>query len=190
MLLSIDLVVRSGDCIAVTGPSGAGKSTLLAVIAGLQPVDGGVVTRQEGLSVAWAFQSSPAFTRRTVLDNVALGPLMRGVPPDDAVVRASNAVDQLGLGNVARCPVFKLSGGERQRVAIARALASDADLLLADEPTASLDVRNRELACTALIDASDSGLAVVVATHDPVAAGMCSRRLGLEIGGRGLVVIG
>lgn len=177
----VTLSVGRGEFIALMGPSGAGKSTMLTLMAGLEEPTVGTVERRTA-RVAWVFQTSPMLSRRSALDNVLLGPKFTGVPSERWADTASAALGTVGIADLADKPVYRLSGGERQRVAIARAIAADADLLLADEPTASLDAENRSVVCDALVHLRSVGVAVVMATHDAVAAGYADRLVHLDNG--------
>ena len=184
MLDAVSLELVSGEAVALIGPSGAGKTTLLSVIAGSRRPDAGARTlSEERDDVAWIFQTSPVLMHRDALDNVALGPLCRGVESGPARERARRVLGQLGMGDLAGQRVHRLSGGERQRVAIARALASDAALVVADEPSASLDAANRTTVCDALLTVAAAGALVVVATHDQAVADRMHRVTRLD-GGR------
>lgn len=170
--------VSAGQIAALMGPSGVGKSTLLAGIAGLSPLtagtirftlpDGTLVSPQDAdaARVHWMFQSSPLLGRRSALDNVALAHELRGEDRGDAIAASREILATLELGALAHQPVHRLSGGERQRVAVARALAARPHLLLADEPTASLDAATRAIVTQALVTVAREGAAVIVATHD------------------------
>lgn len=162
----------AGKATALMGPSGAGKSTVLALIAGLIPPDAGIIAKADD-DLDWIFQTSPLLMRRTARDNAALGLLGRGIPRDTALALADEALDRLGLAHAATQTVFRLSGGERQRVAVARALITQAPVLLADEPTASLDGHSRALITDGLTEAAARGATVIVATHDPTVAAAC-----------------
>ncbi|MDR0366219.1 MAG: ATP-binding cassette domain-containing protein [Bifidobacteriaceae bacterium] len=172
---------------AVMGPSGSGKTTLLGVIAGAVPTSSGGVrvdgSPGHGVGWEWIVQSAALLNRRTAFDNVVLGPAARGLPRPVATEAAQASLVTLGIDRLAGQRVYKLSGGERQRVAVARALAAGADLILADEPTASLDPESRELVCRGLVWAAARGALVVVATHDPYVAQTASAAYRLE-GGR------
>jgi ABC-type lipoprotein export system ATPase subunit len=98
---------------------------------------------------------------------------MAGSSSTDATAKGYAALHQVGLANLANIPVSKLSGGERQRVAVARAIAAQSTLILADEPTASLDPQSREQVVLALKQASESGSLVLIATHDSWVAEQC-----------------
>lgn len=184
VLHDISTAITAPCLTAVTGPSGSGKSTLLGILAGLiEPSSGSrrvlLGSGESELRIAWILQSAPILARRTALDNVAIGPLSFGLSRNAAQVSARAAMDLLGIGAFAQTPAYRLSGGERQRLVVARAVATDAHLVLADEPTSSLDPANREVVCESLLAAYEAGCAVVVATHDPIVAGYCLETLDL-----------
>ncbi|KQQ10449.1 hypothetical protein ASF46_05190 [Rathayibacter sp. Leaf296] len=182
ILRDVSLAIDAGQTVALVGPSGAGKSTLLGVVAGdLRPSSGAVRTVPRADS-AWIVQSTPVLTRRTALDNVALGALSAGAPRRAAEADALGAMAALGVEALADQTVHRLSGGERQRVAVARAMAAGSTLILADEPTAALDAVSRSLVVVALSMAARSGAAVVVATHDLVVADSCDRVVRIDSG--------
>lgn len=151
---------------AILGPSGVGKSTLLGAIAGYISPSEGAIDIEEHAAIAWAQQSSPVLPRRSVLDNVALGAECQGMPESAARARAATSLDAVGLGTMLGVRAGRLSGGERQRVALARALASNAGIILVDEPTASLDIASRDVVVEAIGAAARWGSCLVVATHD------------------------
>ncbi|WP_431836398.1 ABC transporter ATP-binding protein [Cellulomonas sp. Y8] len=166
LFTGLDLVLVPGRTYAVTGPSGSGKSTLLAILAGmLQPWEGDV--RSEGVrQVRWVFQNPFGVSRRSVLDHVALGLLLRGWRRKDAIPEADRLLDEFGLGDRAHLPFAALSGGEAQRLMLARAVACAPHLLLVDEPTAQLDQVTAQGVNACLGRIADRGTIVVVATHD------------------------
>lgn len=175
----LSMRIVSGEVAALMGPSGVGKSTLLAGIAGLAPLSSGSIrwegSPESGPQTHWMFQSSPLLTRRTALDNVTLALELRGNERTMAASTARSLLHDLGLAAAATQPVHRLSGGERQRVAVARALAARPDVLLADEPTASLDAGTRAAVTHALVTAAREGAVVIVATHDRWVAERCDR---------------
>lgn len=179
VLDGVDLHVPAACSVAVVGPSGSGKTTLLAVIAGLVVPQAGTVTRAGAPvrpdDVGWVMQTTPLLGARSATANVALAALSRGASraASDAVALA--LLDELGLADRASVPVRRLSGGERQRVAVARALAQEAPLVIADEPTASLDADSRDRVVDALLAVERAGRLVLVATHDGAVAARCSR---------------
>lgn len=166
------------------GPSGAGKTTLLQVLGGLITPSSGRSTLSESTThaVAWIVQNSPLLPRRTCQENVAIGALGAGEEWDKAQILAGAILGEVGLSDSASVAAFKLSGGEKQRVAVARAMATGAPLILADEPTASLDARSRTLVCEALTRAARKGCSVVVTTHDPQVADTADAIFWLEDG--------
>jgi putative ABC transport system ATP-binding protein len=118
----------------------------------------------------------------TAYENIVVPLLSGGVPPTEAHGRARDALGVVGLEEWAEHLVEELSGGQQQRVAVARALASNANVLLADEPTSDLDGRNREVVLAALRAAADRGAVVVLTTHDPEAAAAADGELALDAG--------
>ena len=175
-LAGVDLAVGAGETVAILGPSGCGKSTLLRAVAGLQPLDGGRVLwggadlagvpvhrRDFGLM----FQDHALFTHRDVAANVAFGLRMQGAPAEARRARAAEMLELVGLppGLAAARPAA-LSGGQRQRVAIARALAPGPEVLILDEPLASVDEIGRgEL--RAMLSGTGPAHTLLI-THDPV----------------------
>jgi putative ABC transport system ATP-binding protein/lipoprotein-releasing system ATP-binding protein len=191
VLRGVDLVVRTGESVAITGPSGSGKTTLLAVLGGLlDPTSGSVtVVQPDGVPgdltpsdvVSWVLQTTNVLTDRSVLDNVVVGALGDGVDRATATSRAGEALIAVGLAALADRPVRTLSGGETQRVAIARALASRRGFVLADEPTGQLDQTTTSSVLDVLLGGGYDQ-AIVVVTHDPAVAARCDRTLGLRDG--------
>jgi len=170
-------VFSPGRVGALVGPSGSGKSTLLAAIGGLIAPSSGTITLRStsDLStslprtnlVAWVPQGSNCLGARTALDNVMIAPLSEGREPLRARDRARSALDDVGLLGRADDLARTLSGGELQRVSLARAFASSKPIILADEPTSSLDARNTEIMAD-LLRSSSTEATVIVATHDPL----------------------
>ncbi|MEO3974728.1 ABC transporter ATP-binding protein [Streptomyces sp. CAU 1734] len=177
----VDLTMARGEFIAVTGTSGAGKSTLLHLLAGLERPDSGTITldgqRVDQLSESgWAklrrrrlgivFQFFNLVSTLTVADNIELPALLagRGGRESRAAVRA--LLTQLGLEKRANSLPGDLSGGEQQRVALARALVNSPDLLLADEPTGSLDSRGTREVIRLLTGLHRGGQSILLVTHD------------------------
>ncbi|KZX20779.1 ABC transporter ATP-binding protein [Rathayibacter tanaceti] len=182
ILRAVSLSLEAGETLALRGPSGAGKSTLLGVLAGQVRPSEGTVRSAPPERTAWILQSTPVLTRRSVLDNVALGALALGSRRRAAEAAALDALRQVGIAHLGLRPVHELSGGERQRTAVARAVVAGSALILADEPTASLDPGSRALVVDALLRAAASGAGVVVATHDSVVAAACGRIARLDGG--------
>jgi NitT/TauT family transport system ATP-binding protein len=147
----LDLGVRPSEVMCIVGPSGCGKTTLLRVIDGLVPLTGGrvVIDGQEvrgpRTSVAMVFQHFGLFPWKSVRDNIAYGLKLRQTPRDRTEAALGRVVRLVGLEGFERRFPYQLSGGMQQRVGLARALAVDPDVLLMDEPFASLDAQTREL---------------------------------------------
>ncbi len=169
-----DFALAAGQGALLLGPSGAGKSTLLLTLAGLlAPLDGAVVVAGQPLvhdgrprpDVGLVFQDVHLLSGLSVLDNLLLAPFVRGRAQD--VGEARRALDAMGLADLAGRRAETLSRGEAQRVAIARAVFVRPALILADEPTASLDDYNAAAVADLLLEAAQSaGAALVIATHD------------------------
>jgi NitT/TauT family transport system ATP-binding protein len=147
--ISFDIAEHAFVCLV--GPSGCGKSTLLNILAGFDTATSGSAL-MDGVPVRGpdprrgvVFQQGSLFTWMSVQDNVAFGPLAIGKPPAEAALIAARYIEMVGLTSFARRYPYELSGGMQQRVGIARALANDPQILLMDEPFASLDAQTREL---------------------------------------------
>ena len=173
---SFDAQFAHGRVTALVGPSGSGKSSLLAAMAGYQPLAEGRVVgvyadgKQVAVTsamVAWVPQGANALGARTALENVMIGPLSEGAALGSARTRALDALDAVGLADLAGKVARQLSGGELQRVSFARALAADKPVIFADEPSSSLDARNTARIAE-LLHALRSRATIVVATHDPI----------------------
>ena len=171
---------EEGNVYAIVGPSGSGKSTLLSLLAGLDlPTDGQVVFDDNSLaelnldryrreSISMIFQAFHLFPLLTVMENVCFPMELCGVLPKDAKPRAQALLEGVGITKeqMQRFP-SKLSGGERQRVAIARSLASNAKIILGDEPTGNLDGANTQNIIEILSSlAHEKGYCVIIVTHD------------------------
>lgn len=194
----VDLQVAAGEVVVITGPSGSGKSTLLAVAGLLRRPDSGDVllqgvaaptssdrdrTRLRREHVAVIYQQANLIPSLTAVEQLELVGHIRREPRRAARARAEQLLAEVGLSDRAGQLPHELSGGERQRVGIARALMARPTVLLADEPTASLDpVLARSVA--SLIDdrAREHGLATLVVTHDPEPVAIAHRHLHLDGG--------
>lgn len=186
----------AGKVYAVVGPSGSGKSTLLSMLAGLDlPTEGEVTFQGNSLkeldldryrreSISMIFQAFHLFELLTVLENVCFPMELCGMMPKDAKSLAITLLEGVGITRekMNRFP-SKLSGGERQRVAIARSLASNAKILLADEPTGNLDSANTQNIVDILWSlAHDKGYCVIIVTHDSEIAQMADVLLRMKDG--------
>lgn len=186
-----DCAVRAGQRVAIVGPSGSGKSTLLHLIAGLdEPTVGSVrwpsIGARDGLRpgpVAVVFQGPSLLAPLTVEQNVALPLVLEGRRDHDARVSAGEALERLGLIELAAKLPEELSGGQAQRVAVCRALAGRPRLILADEPTGQLDRANGAAVVEALLMASEhADAALVVSTHDRMVAERLPERWAMHSG--------
>jgi ABC-2 type transport system ATP-binding protein len=162
-LRSVSLRATAGEIVAIIGPNGAGKTTLLSIIAGIQQADGGEVTGPPG-EVGWVPQQAAVYGKLTVAENLRLfARLEKRADVDDAVARM---LRQTGLEERADDQVSTLSGGNRQRVNIAIGLLAEPDALLLDEPSASLDPRQRERLWEFIRGLAATGTAVLFSTHN------------------------
>lgn len=198
LLAGLDLRVERSEVVAIVGPSGSGKTTLLNVIAGVRTPDEGEVriTARSftGLDddaraahrlrhIGMVFQFGELLPELTVLENVALPARLAGTGRLEAEGTAASWLDRLGVGSLAAARPVTLSGGEVQRVAIARALATGPEVVLADEPTGSLDEVTGQIVVETLVGAvRSSGCALVLVTHDPEVARHADRTCALESG--------
>lgn len=198
VLDGLDLEAMQGSSTAIMGASGSGKSTLLAILGGLERLDSGQAwagpyalhSLQErdlpafrSTHVGFVFQFHYLLKDFTALENVALPAYQRGMAKKLAWQRARELLESLGLGRRLDHFPGELSGGERQRAAIARALVNSPKLLLADEPTGSLDAASAENVADILFSLPPSlGATLIVATHDERIASRAQRRLLLSAG--------
>ncbi|GAA0819732.1 ABC transporter ATP-binding protein [Streptosporangium amethystogenes subsp. fukuiense] len=172
---SIDFSVSRGEFVSVVGPSGCGKTTLMMCIAGLLPVTGGSLTfrgqamtgPQEGVAVVFQDYSRSLFPWLTVEKNVALPLRDRGIPRADIERRVERALEMVNLGHAAGLYPWQLSGGMQQRVAIARGLAVEPEMLIMDEPFASVDAQTRANLEDLLLEIwAETGTTILFVTHD------------------------
>ena len=162
-LRDVDLSIAAGEVLAVIGPNGAGKTTLLEILAGAQRADGGDFEAPER-GVGWVPQELSVHGRLTVAENLRLFARLERVPDVEAAVEAM--LDDASLRERAADRVERLSGGLRQRVNVAVGLLGDPALVLLDEPSASLDPRQRERLWAFLERRAAAGTALLVTTHD------------------------
>jgi putative ABC transport system ATP-binding protein len=197
ILRDIDLEVTGGEALAVVGASGSGKSTLLAILAGLDTPTAGTVelegtdlfaldedrrAEMRGRAVGFVFQSFQLLPGWTALENVMLP--LELLEKEDAERQARQMLERVGLGERLHHYPKHLSGGEQQRVALARAFVVRPKLLLADEPTGSLDAGSGDGVIDLLFGMNrEYGTTLVMVTHDDSLAARCHRRVRLA-GGR------
>lgn len=182
VLKGIDLEINKGEIVSIVGPSGAGKTTLLQIMgtldepdAGVVQIDGTVVSRMKekelsafrNKNIGFVFQFHQLLPEFTALENVMIPALIAGVSSKEAHERAMKILDFMGLVDRASHKPNELSGGEKQRVAVARALINDPAVILADEPSGSLDTHNKEDLHRLFFDLRDRlGQTFVIVTHD------------------------
>ncbi|GAA6461214.1 ABC transporter ATP-binding protein [Bacteroides xylanisolvens] len=182
VLKGIDLEINKGEIVSIVGPSGAGKTTLLQIMgtldepdAGTVQIDGTVVSRMKekelsafrNKNIGFVFQFHQLLPEFTALENVMIPALIAGVSSKEANDRAMKILDFMGLVDRASHKPNELSGGEKQRVAVARALINDPAVILADEPSGSLDTHNKEDLHQLFFDLRDRlGHTFVIVTHD------------------------
>lgn len=193
VLKGIDLRVDAGEIVSIVGPSGAGKTTLLQIMGTLDRPDSGRVSfdgeepllmndsqlaRFRNRNVGFVFQFHQLLPEFTLLENVAMPALIGGRGRPEAFAAARRLIDYLGLTPRSDHRPAELSGGERQRAAVARALVNDPKAVLADEPSGSLDSRNRAELHRLFFDLRrDFGQTFVIVTHDEHLAADTDRRV-------------
>ena len=182
VLKGIDLEINKGEIVSIVGPSGAGKTTLLQIMgtldepdAGTVQIDGTVVSRMKekelsafrNKNIGFVFQFHQLLPEFTALENVMIPAFIAGVSSKEANDRATKILDFMGLVDRASHKPNELSGGEKQRVAVARALINNPAVILADEPSGSLDTHNKEDLHQLFFDLRDRlGQTFVIVTHD------------------------
>nr|WP_245325116.1 ABC transporter ATP-binding protein [Microbacterium amylolyticum] len=196
-LKGVSLTLEEGEYLSIVGPSGSGKSTMLNILGLLdRPTVGdyrlngtstGSLTDDERAAaraqfIGFVFQAFHLMPRRTVLDNVLMPMLYSGVPRGEREERARAALDRVGLGHRVNFLPGTLSGGEKQRVAVARAVVSGPKMLLADEPTGSLDQRTSAEVMELFEELNADGLTLVVITHDQAVAERARRSIRISDG--------
>lgn len=198
VLDDVDITIRAGEVVAVMGPSGSGKSTLLHLLAGLLKPDAGEVwlagQRFDSLGerarsdrrlreLGFVFQFGDLVPELTVEENVELPLRLLGTRPAAARARALAMLDRLGVAEHAGKRLSEVSGGQAQRAAVARALVHTPPVILADEPTGSLDTTTGELVLEAFVQAAkEQGTAVVLVTHELRVASWAGRDVLLRDG--------
>lgn len=152
--------------VAVLGPNGAGKSTLIHMLAGaITPTEGNVIV-DDSLRIGWSSQRTTIDWYLNVRQNVEIGGRMYGLGRRESRSRAISLLERFQLANLVNNDVSMLSGGQQQRIQVARTLMSDPDILLLDEPTASLDVESSEAVLGFLRERTKTGALVLVSSHD------------------------
>ena len=193
VLKGIDLNIGKGEVVSIVGPSGAGKTTLLQIIGTLDRADAGRVIingtdvsriKEKELSafrnreIGFVFQFHQLLPEFTALENVTIPAMIKGVSAHDARRQALDMLKFLGLSDRASHKPSELSGGEKQRVAVARALMNNPSVVLADEPSGSLDTKNKEELHSLFFELRDKlGQTFVIVTHDEGLASQTDRTI-------------
>jgi lipoprotein-releasing system ATP-binding protein len=197
-LRGVSFNANQGEITSIIGPSGCGKSTLMYLLGLLdQPDSGEIIINNKSISklseiqknslrnekIGFIFQFHFLIKELSARENVALPAIKKGDDSEDALKRADQILNQLGLGKKLDRFANKLSGGEQQRVAIARALINSPSLILADEPTGNLDTANSEIVFDLLQNLSrEQNLAVLLVTHNNQLAKRCDRFISMNDG--------
>ena len=198
VLKGIDLHIDRGEVVSIVGPSGAGKTTLLQIIGTLDRPDSGsvcvdgidtTVLSQKALSdfrnrhLGFVFQFHQLLPEFTALENIMIPAYIAGTSQRQAKERARELLDFMGLADRATHKPAELSGGEKQRVAVARALVNNPAIILADEPSGSLDSQNKQELHQLFFDLRDKfGQTFVIVTHDEQLATLTDRTIHLKDG--------
>ncbi|KAA6328908.1 ABC transporter ATP-binding protein [termite gut metagenome] len=193
VLKNIDLNISKGEIVSIVGPSGAGKTTLLQIIGTLDKPDTGIIRinetdiarmKEKELSafrnkyIGFVFQFHQLLPEFTALENIMIPAFIAGISTKEATVRAMKILNFMGLKDRATHKPNELSGGERQRVAVSRALINNPAVILADEPSGSLDTQNKEELHRLFFDLRDKfGQTFVIVTHDEDLALMTDRTI-------------
>ena len=193
VLKGIDLIIYKGEVVSVVGPSGAGKTTLLQIMGTLDKADSGSVVingievgrlKEKELAafrnkqIGFVFQFHQLLPEFTALENVMIPALIGGMSSDKAMKKAKETLAFLGLAERASHKPAELSGGEKQRVAVARALINDPAVIFADEPSGSLDSKNKEELHQLFFDLRKKlGQTFVIVTHDEGLAQLTDRTI-------------
>ena len=196
-LKSIDLTIGRGEFVAIMGPSGSGKSTLLNILGCLDrptagsyriagentaELDLAALARLRNRRIGFCFQSFNLLPRATAVENVSLPLVYAGVPRRRRLELARATLREVGLGERLEHRSTQLSGGQQQRVAIARALVTEPDILLADEPTGTLDSRTGEEVMALLTRLHEDGRTIILVTHDANIAAHAQRTVRVRDG--------
>lgn len=194
ILENFNLEILSGEVVAITGNSGVGKSTVLNILGLLETADTGSVSLFGSAApkvgsrsarqylknkIGYLFQNFALIDSDTVEQNLKVAQKFNGSRGSEKALDRENALAAFGMRNFNSRKIYSLSGGEQQRIAIARLLLKKCDLILADEPTGSLDQQNRDFILQKLFALRAQGKTIVVVTHDEFVANLCDRVISL-----------
>lgn len=190
LFTNVSFEIKDGEFVAFTGESGSGKTTLLNIIGGLEKTDSGEVLIDDrniskgseqiwlyGEKIGFLFQNFALVEQKTVRENLEL--VKKKFRSEK---NPKDALSEVGLLDKLDSKVFTLSGGEQQRVALARLMVKKCDIILADEPTGSLDKSNAQRVFDLLRKLNTEGKTVIIVTHDPEIAGQCDRVIDISNG--------
>ncbi len=190
---NLDFSIKKGEMVAITGPSGVGKSTLLNIIGLIDKPDSGEVVICSNKNpfdkekvklklfrdnIGYLFQNYALVDNYTVSKNLDIA--LEYVKNKNKKRLKEEALEKVGLLDKLNNKIFELSGGEQQRVALARLMLKERDIILADEPTGSLDEDNRDIILKLLKQLNDEGKTIVLVTHDKTVANMCNREINIK----------
>ena len=198
VLKGIDLRIEKGEIVSIVGPSGAGKTTLLQILGTLDKPDGGSVvvdgietstlstnklSEFRNTHLGFVFQFHQLLPEFTAVENIMIPAYIAGMKPKETRNRAEELLEFMGLSDRATHKPNELSGGEKQRVAVARALMNNPAVILADEPSGSLDSKNKEELHKLFFELRDKfGQTFVIVTHDETLATLTDRTIHLKDG--------
>ena len=189
---NFELEVNEGEFVSIMGPSGKGKTTLLNIMGMIEPFNSGTMVicgqkdpkfysseaRKIRVSkITYLFQNYGLIDNDTVEENLSVSARYKKISKNEKKALYAKALKKVGLQGYEKRKIFTLSGGEQQRVALAKIIVKDPDLIFADEPTGSLDAKNRDYVMQILCDLNKENKTIIVVTHDPVVESCATRKI-------------